>query len=198
MTLLKQIFVLLLGTLPGILFYLVPFALDLFTSAMPILFYRGLFFAGIIAILHFGLLLLARDRAAFETKLAAVALAASFNVCFLVIFPVTIDRSISVYLLNQIATHDQGYTEQELEALFIQQYVVEFQAIERRMDEQMASNNLTRINDRYRITDQGRSFLRFSRRLGQLFHTDTRILTESPPANFLKPSSERPDEGTNQ
>ena len=172
-------------TIPGIVIFPLFFLVNFLASQYPILFYRGVLLALITALIHFGSLYLINRKASLETRIASAALALSFNICFLVIFPVTIDRSISVFLLNQMAIQEQGITRDELEQIFVNEYVIGLDAIDRRISEQMASNNIVQHDTVYQITDQGRSFLSFSYFVGQLFNTDPRFLpqpalTESP------------------
>ena len=90
-------------------------------------------------------------------------LAASLNLCFLVVLPVTIDRSISVFLLGEMAAHpDRSYSAADLRTLFKDTYVDGFQQIERRVDEQERSGNIRRVGAGYEISPQGRAFVHLS------------------------------------
>lgn len=167
-----------LAALPGCICFVVLFAANFLAETLPILFYRGLVIAGITFFLHFfGLLYFFRTWPE-DTWIAAAVLAAAINVCFLVIFPVTIDRSITVYLLDQIARQDSGMTATEIEQQFIQQYVIDYSAINRRMNEQMASKNIYFKDGNYIITEQGKSFLAVSNIIGEIFNTDQRLLPQ--------------------
>jgi hypothetical protein len=176
---LRILVVLGLMALPGFVLFILLFALGLLVETFPILFYRGLLFAAVTFGMHLAGLYFWAYRFSEEVRIAAAAIALSFNVCFLVIFPVTIDRSISVYLLDVIAENELGMTEEELTHRFVQQYVGEYGAIERRLEEQQASRNVAIQNGHVVITDQGRSFLAFSRTIGRLFGTDSKMLPEA-------------------
>ena len=177
-TVLRKFLRLTLAALPGCICFILFFVIDFFAEALPILFYRGLMIAGITFILHLSCLCFFFRDWPEDTWIAAATLAGAINVCFLVIFPVTIDRSISVYLLDQIARQDSGMTTTEIEQRFIQQYVKDFSAIDRRMDEQVASKNIYLKDGNYFITEQGKSFLAISNVIGDIFNTDKRLLPQ--------------------
>lgn len=178
-TVLRKFLRLTLAALPGCICFVLFFVADFLAEAFPILFYRGLIIAGLVFILHlFVLFFFFRDWPA-DTWIAAAVVAGAINVCFLVIFPVTIDRSITVYLLDQIARQDSGMTALEIEQRFIEQYVKDFNAIDRRMNEQVASKNIYYKDGNYIITEQGKSFLTVSNIIGDIFNTDKRLLPQN-------------------
>src|SRR5579859_5355436 len=96
--------------------------------SVDILFYRGL------------LLCAARWRwKSMEPAwiVAAVSMSLSFNLMFLIVLPVTIDRSISVFLLAEIdARQASSPTDAaQLEQTFVQHYVHDMRQIDRRVGE---------------------------------------------------------------
>ena len=95
--------------------------------------------------------------------LGACILSLSLNLSFLVLFPVTVDRSISVFMLAQMAAHpDDAFTAARMRGIFEGVYLGEYRQIERRMGEQAASGNVIPVGDGYVITPQGRAFIRLS------------------------------------
>jgi hypothetical protein len=151
-------------------------------ASLTILFYRGVALAIAAAVITALVgLWLARRFKDSSLPLAGAALSLSFNLCFLVLLPVTIDRSISVYLLSTIERQQHGgWDPGELEHAFIDGYVVKMGAISRRIDEQRRSGNIRIAPDgRIQLTAQGRAFMRLSRVVARLFDTDPRFVGAS-------------------
>ncbi|MES2137856.1 MAG: hypothetical protein V4502_12455 [Pseudomonadota bacterium] len=147
-------------------------------AGVKILFYRGVILglvAAAIVFVAFALLFRGRDP---SLVIASAAVSFSLNVCFLVLLPVTVDRSVTVYLLSTIDRQDdRGINPAALEQAFIKGYVVDMHAIGRRIDEQRRSGNISVGSDgKVRLTDQGRRFMRFSRMVARLFGTDPRFV----------------------
>lgn len=185
MTIVRQLLLLAGLTLLGFAIYVLLFWAGV-GSAMTILFYRGVALA-IIAAVVVGLVALwpARRKSDSSLPIAAAALSLSFNICFLVLLPVTVDRSVSVYLLSTIEQRqDAGMTPDELQRAFIDGYVVKMGAIDRRIAEQRTSGNITvDASGKVRLTSQGEHFMAFSRLVARLFGTDPRFVSGgSPPA----------------
>lgn len=55
------------------------------------------------------------------------------NVTLLVVFPVTVDRSVTLYLLEQLAREASGLSKGEMRAWLVEQYLDEYGAVSRRM-----------------------------------------------------------------
>lgn len=147
----------------------------------PILFYRGLMLAmldaGILALL----LLLAFRRLRggdAATLLASVTASLSVNLAFLVVIPVTIDRSISVFLLSRIeaAPPEAPLDVPGLRDVFIRDYVFDMAQVDRRIDEQTRSGNISVDHGKIRLSAQGARFMRLSRYLSTMFGTDPRFV----------------------
>lgn len=176
-SLLSMLGYLLAAVLPGIVFFFILFALGTLQAAVSVLFYRGLLLALIAMALQLVLVslfpALRRDPALI---LAALALSLAANVIVLVVVPVTLDRSVSVFLLGQLAKNPDGLAEEALEERLIEDYVIGFGAVERRMDEQTASGNVEIVDGKYRLTAQGRRFIAISTPLAKAFGADLRYL----------------------
>lgn len=161
----------------GFLLFVTLFAIGLF-STIPILFYRGIVLA-ICAGIATGLLaLFTAHHDGGPLVVPAVALSLSLNLCVLVILPVTVDRSISVYLLSTIERHDRdGINAADLQAAFLQGYVSDMGAINRRVIEQGQSGNIVvDRTGRIRLTPQGERFMLLSRFVAATFGTDPRFV----------------------
>jgi hypothetical protein len=170
-----------IAALPGIFFFIGLFWLGTLNNSMPILMYRGLVIACVACIPQACLLwcLLRNFPGREYILLAATSLAFAANVIFLVVFPVTIDRSVSIYLLGQLSRASLGMTESELNERVINQYIREYKGVARRMQEQMLSGNVEISGDRYRLTRQGEAFIRVSDGIVELFGVDPRYIRAS-------------------
>lgn len=148
-------------------------------ASITILFYRGAALAIIAAtIIALAAIWLSRRTGDTSLPIAAAALSLSFNLCFLVLLPVTVDRSVTVYLLSRIEKQQRaGIAASELERAFIDGYVIKMGAIDRRIDEQSVSGNIeTDAKGKVRLTRQGRRFMDLSRLVARIFSTDPRIV----------------------
>jgi hypothetical protein len=181
MTFLRQLLILSTLTLIGFALYVLLFWIGA-GSSITILFYRGVALAAIAAVITGAVAVwIGRGSKHGSVAIAASAVSLAFNICFLVLLPVTIDRSISVYLLATIERQPQsGINSTDLERAFVGDYVVKMGAIDRRIDEQRRSGNITMSPDgKVQLTDQGRRFMAFSRVVGRLFGTDPRFVSGS-------------------
>ena len=149
-------------------------------GSMDILFYRGVVLCGITFVLTAILVALAGRRLARISPaeaIAAGALSLGLNLSFLVVVPVTIDRSISVFLLGHMAQHEQHvFTTPEMEDAFRRIYLGDLGQIQRRMTEQERSGNIVRKEGGYVLSAQGASFVRWARVAAWMFDTDPRLL----------------------
>ena len=156
------------------------------------LFYRGLILCAISAGIVMAAMALRRRRFDPATIIAAGSLTLSFNICFLIVLPVTLDRSISVFMLSEIERHGhERLDDRRVAEIFVRKYVGDMRQIERRVAEQTASGNIETVDGNIRLTDQGRRFLALSRTLARLFGTDPRFVGLDPvaPADGPAPPS---------
>lgn len=148
-------------------------------ASITILFYRGVALAIAAALLTaLPALWLARRTNDRSLPIAAAALSASFNICFLVLLPVTVDRSVTVYLLSTVEQRQSnGIDAGGLQRAFVEGYVDKMGAVDRRIDEQRRSGNIAVGADgRLHLTAQGRCFMSLSRIVARLFRTDPRFV----------------------
>ena len=150
---------------------------------VSILFYRGLTeLAAIAPVLLVGMILLVRHPWAARLlsardAVAATLLAVSLNLTFFVLGPVTVDRSVSVFMLSRLAEARAPLTAEDLRLAFAERYLDEWDQVGRRLREQIASGNVDRSSDdRYRLTAQGRSFIRTAQIISRVFGGDPRFV----------------------
>lgn len=153
-------------------------------GGMDILFYRGVVLCAGAFVLTVALLLYAgrwTNRISLRDAIAAGALSLGLNLSVLVIAPVTVDRSVSVFILGHMAQHEgQTFTADQIETALRDIYFGDLQQADRRMREQLVSGNITRTRDGYVISPQGLAFVRWARRIGSLFDVDPRLLQPRP------------------
>jgi hypothetical protein len=93
---------------------------------------------------------------------------------------VTIDRSLSVFIIGYMAAHPgEAFSSKELEAAFQSVYVGDMGQVERRMHEQVVSGNVIAVDGRYKLSSQGEAFLQSARWTAWLFDTDRRLIDQS-------------------
>jgi hypothetical protein len=153
-------------------------------AGTDILFYRGLVLCGVafvVTVSLFGYLGRVTGRASWRDAIAAGLLSLGLNVAFLIVVPVTVDRSITTFVLSAMAARpDHAFTTRELEQMFTDDYVGRLRQIERRMHEQQVSGNVRQTDGGYAISPQGLSFVAWARRISWLFGTDRRLLDAAP------------------
>jgi len=146
-------------------------------SKQKVLFYRG---AGLLVVTTIITLLIEiiifnrRWKLKTETLIAALVLSFAIHLSFFVVFPVTFDRSITMYLLNTLKRKQnseicKGLNEKELEELFIKEYVKESQAVNRRIVEQSLIDFVERQDDCIQLTAKGDKFLRTSEVIKKIY-----------------------------
>jgi hypothetical protein len=153
-------------------------------GSVDILFYRGVVLCVVTFALTVGLLAYAgrrTGRISLRDASAAGALSLGLNLSVLVIAPVTVDRSVSVFILGHMAAHEgQTFTEGQIETALRDIYFGDLRQVDRRMHEQLTSGNIARTRDGYVISPQGLAFVKWARRIGTLFDVDPRLLQTRP------------------
>ncbi len=151
-------------------------ALALFQSHLfdgLLFFYRGLV---IIALATAIALLLAlwwnrrRLRLRLNEVITTVALWGVLHLAFFVAVPVTLDRSLTIFVLGELHAAKMGLSETEISTALVEQYVVAGGAVARRIHEQSVSGNIARGADgRWALTLQGKKLLSVSRTVARIY-----------------------------
>lgn len=146
-----------------------------------VFFYRGIFLLGcsiiitLVVLITLRKLLNAKMKASYdlffslENSLSAIVFCSSFCLSFFVIVPVTIERSVTTFMLGRME-RSGPMTKDQIRSLLAIDYMDETNAVERRTNEQIISGNL-KVNDNgeFELTNNARWFLRFSEFLAALF-----------------------------
>lgn len=155
--------------------YLFSFHLPIFVQQKT-LFYRGVILLAVISSIFFALTLIIhqyRSIKYLQLIISAIIVSISLNICFFIVFPVTFDRSITMYLLNTLENQDEmSLSEKGLEQLFIDEYVVSQKAISRRIQEQSIIHFLKKESDQIHLTSKSIGFLNFSEKIKKLYNLE--------------------------
>lgn len=140
-------------------------SIRLFPQGGTVLFYRGLLLI-VIWTLSVGVSIAAiryfRSVAWLTWKDVAMGMSffVAINLTSFVLFPVTFERSISMFLINDILSHDAFVEKSEMEEGFINQYVHERDAIGKRIHEFDVSGIIEHDKDGVRLSKRGKRIRR--------------------------------------
>jgi len=149
-------------------------------TAISILFYRGM--AALLALvpLLYGAMLALRLPKVLRMnprEMAGCAITASALLCGgFILGPVTVDRSLSVFVLSRFYVAPNGLTEAQLKDAFINTYIGDWNQIERRIREQEISGNIHAAGNSWELTEQGRSFMKTAQVMSEIFGGDPRFV----------------------
>ncbi len=90
----------------------------------------------------------------------------------------TIDRSFSVFLLNQISiSNNQTITLEETKKLFIDKYVENHRAFEKRFDEQIAIGTVVETSENeYKMTNKGNMIVMLFKIFNSIYNIQSELL----------------------
>ena len=87
--------------------------------------------------------------------------------------PVTVERSISVYMLSYMEQNSElPIDADKMEEVFLNQYIDEFGAFDKRFSEQIESGNIEKVEGGYIITESGKTVVNAFRWLSTVFDTE--------------------------
>jgi hypothetical protein len=176
------------ATCAGVVILVALFRLGV-AGSIDILFYRGILLCAFAFVLTLALVAWVGHQSGRISLREAVAcgfLSLGVNLSVLVIAPVTLDRSVSIFILGHMAAHPgESFTTQDIETALRDGYFGRLRQVERRMNEQLRTGNVVRAGDTYTISPQGLGFVASARRIGALFGVDPRLIgagDATPPA----------------
>ena len=150
-------------------------------KSMNVLMYRGIAFivlTGIIAAIVMGVI---RKFWKFVTVRDIIMMFVIFccvNTVIFTLVPVTVERSVSVFMLSYMDENsDKTFTQESVGEIFTAKYVNEYGAFEKRFNEQVVTGTIKQNADgTYSITDRGRLIVKGFRLLAEWFDTDRRLV----------------------
>lgn len=145
----------------------------LFYNPQGVLFYQGLKFLFSIFLLFSLFLFVFRKKISknFFHFFLALILGFSLLLSFFVVFPVTFERSVTMYLLKTIS-QNQSVTKKDLEKKLIDEYILKNKALEKRLNEQKIINFIEVKNNRVYLTEKGKNFLKTADLIDKIFGID--------------------------
>ncbi|MGI9323429.1 MAG: UDP-glucose dehydrogenase family protein [Pseudomonadales bacterium] len=102
------------------------------------------------------------------------------STCFYFTVPAVVDRSVTLYLINLLDNHEEGMSLEEIREEFIEVYFYKSRGIEKRLNEQLDSGNISRdSNGIYQLTNSGRFTIGTARVLSYIHSLDPRIVEKT-------------------
>ncbi|MBQ2204613.1 MAG: hypothetical protein II411_01805 [Lachnospiraceae bacterium] len=143
--------------------------------------YRGIKFIVISAVLNIILSIIIKRMLFKELNgfdmFSIVVFYMSVTMVFFILVPVTVERSVSVYMLSYADESDTNFTKSDIENSFIDIYLKDFGAFDKRFDEQIETGTIEKVNDNeYRLNDRGRFIVRLFRFIANVFNTDKKLV----------------------
>jgi len=152
-------------------------------KSMHVLMYRGLVMIVIAGLAAAGLMAVFKHLRKIQWLSAkdfvlVFILCCSINTVFMTLIPVTVERSVSVFMLSYMDTYsDRTYTEEEISRIFVDEYVYEYGAFEKRFDEQLTTGTIEKNEDgSYSITSKGSFIVGLFRFISDVYDTDRRLV----------------------
>lgn len=148
---------------------------------MEVLMYRGIAFiviTGIVAAIVMGIV---RKFWGFITVRDIIMMFVIFccvNTTLFVLVPVTVERSVSVFMLSYMEENsDQTFTQDSVGEVFTSKYVNDYGAFEKRFNEQVETGTIKQNPDgSYSITESGKFVVKAFRMVADWFGTDKRLV----------------------
>lgn len=138
-----------------------------------VFFYRGMVYillTSVFLLLSFRLI---RKYVSYtvSTQIACVCMFLSLQSMFFVLVPVTLDRSISIFILGEFErAGDAGISELQMEQSFTENYVKRKQALPKRFTEQLQTKSISKTSSGYVITPWGKRLVSFFSLIGSLYN----------------------------
>jgi hypothetical protein len=110
-------------------------------------------------------------KIATDMNLILLTFACVINLSYFALIPTIVDRSISVFVMNQLASGPKS--KEQLEKAFVDDFVYAGGAVPKRIFEQSLSGNIVKLDDgSYQLTASGHRTVGLFRALGKLYNTD--------------------------
>jgi cation transport ATPase len=142
-----------------------------------IFFYKGLMFLAITTLICFiGIIFYAKKTSAsIESLIAAMMISMAINLSIFIVFPVTVERSVTIFLLSTLEDANsnkscKGLTHKQMEKALIDTFIVKNDAVSKRIKEQSVIKTVEKNGRCLRLTNKGMQFLNFSRVLSSLYN----------------------------
>ncbi len=156
---------------------------------MDVFFYRGIALIVLWGVIISAIMFILKKKV--FTKLITVRdiilLFMAFCCINVVIFthlPVTADRSITVFMLGYMTDNEnESFTEEEIEEYFVDRYVYDYGAFEKRFEEQVVTGTIEDTGDGYRITDSGKGLMKIYEVVADWYNLDDHLIHSTEEGN---------------
>jgi hypothetical protein len=138
-----------------------------------VLFYKGLTYLIITTLLLTVVVIVLYEtnrNIKIESLIAAILVSASIHLSVFVVFPVTFERSVTMYLLNTINNqNDKGISNSALEYKLINDYIIDGKAPNKRIKEQSIIGFIEESDSKITLSDKAIKFLYFSKTIKNIY-----------------------------
>jgi hypothetical protein len=150
-------------------------------KSMEVYMYRGTALIIITGILLWTMLLLLRLKPLkildVKDTVCIVCFFCCINMVVFTLFPVTVERSVSVFLLSSMDAHDDHvYSKEEIENLLEEDYIEKNNAVDKRAMEQLETGSIEEINGGYRITERGKFIVSMFKLCSEIYNCNSSSL----------------------
>lgn len=91
--------------------------------------------------------------------------------------PVTAERSVSVFILGYMSENpDKSFTEQDIQNELEHTYVREYQAVDKRMQEQIVTGTIENNGTTYKITKRGKEIIKLYNLVADWFKLNKQLI----------------------
>ena len=148
---------------------------------MNVLMYRGIAFivlTGLIAAIVMGVIRKFWKFITIRDIIMMFVIFCCVNTVLFTLVPVTVERSVSVFMLSYMDENsDKTFTQEDVGEIFTAKYVNDYGAFEKRFNEQVVTGTIKQNPDgTYSITDRGRFIVWGFRTCAEWFDTDRRLV----------------------
>ena len=150
-------------------------------KGMNVLMYRGIAFivlTGIVSAIVMGIVRKFWKFVTIRDIIMMFVIFCCVNTVIFTLVPVTVERSISVFMLSYMDENsDKTFTQDSVGEIFTTKYVNDYGAFEKRFNEQVVTGTIKQNEDgTYSITERGRFIVSIFRTLAEWFDTDRRLV----------------------
>lgn len=98
------------------------------------------------------------------------------NMLWLSLCIVSLDRSLSVFLLCTIEKYGEGISRETMDAVLEDVFIEKYEMLDRRFEEQRKSGNIRYHDGSYQLTNQGECLVAIFKTVGKLYAVDERFI----------------------
>ena len=150
-------------------------------KGMEVLMYRGIVFiiiTGILSAVTMGVVRHFWKKLDVRDIIMMFIIFCCVNTVLFVLIPVTVERSVSVFMLSYMEENkSQTFTQEEIGEVFTTKYVTDYGAFDKRFNEQIETGTIVDNGDgTYSITPAGENIVNMFRVVARMFDTDPRLV----------------------